>query len=64
LDSDAIEDSTKHTNYFIKNGIKVKNIIPSDKDAGEMGFTKVINLIKESSETKWDDLVLTKLKNL
>lgn len=64
LDSDAIDDSTKHTNYFIKNGIKVKNIIPSDKDAGEMGFAKVTNLIKESSETKWDDLILTKLKNL
>ncbi len=64
LDSDAIEDSTKHTSFFIKNGIKVKNIIPSDKDAGEMGFTKVNELIKNSEETSWDDLVLTKLKNL
>jgi hypothetical protein len=36
LDSDAIADSTKHTDYFLKNGIKVRNIIPTDKDAGEM----------------------------
>lgn len=64
LDSDAIEDSTKHSDYLIKNGIKVKNIIPKDKDAGEMGFQKVSELIKESSETGWDDLILTKLRNL
>lgn len=64
LDSDAIEDSTKHSDYLIKNGIKVKNIIPKDKDAGEMGFQKVSELIKESSETGWDDLILTKLRNI
>jgi DNA primase len=64
LDSDAIDDSTKHTEFFQKNGIKVKNIIPSDKDAGDMGFEKVNELIKDAEETEWSDLVLTKLKNL
>ena len=64
LDSDAISDSTKHADYFIKNGIKVKNIIPSDKDAGELGFIKVNDLIKKQTETGWDDLILTKIKNL
>ena len=64
LDSDAIDDSTKHSDFFIKNGIKVKNIIPTDKDAGEMGFTDVNKLMKETEETGWDDLILTKLKNL
>ena len=64
LDSDAIDDSSKHTEFFQKNGIKVKNIIPSDKDAGEMGFDKVNSLIKEAEETGWDDLILTKLNNL
>ena len=64
LDSDAIDDSTKHADYFIKNGITVKNIIPSDKDAGEMGFQKVNELIKKQTQTGWDDLILTKINNL
>ena len=64
LDSDAVDDSTKHTEWFQKNGIKVKNIIPTDKDAGEMGFKKVNELLKEAKETGWDDLVLSKLNNI
>ena len=64
LDSDAIEDSTKHTEWFQKNGIKVKNIIPTDKDAGEMGFQKVNELLKVAKETTWDDLVISKLNNI
>jgi hypothetical protein len=64
LDSDAISDSTKHADYFIKNGISVKNIIPEDKDAGEMGFQKVNDLIKKQTQTGWDDLILTKINNL
>ena len=64
LDSDAVEDSTKHANYFIKNGIKVKNIIPEGGDAGELGFDKINNLLKETEETGWDDLILSKLNNL
>jgi len=64
LDSDAIEDSTKHTDYFMKNGIKVKNIIPSGKDAGELGYEKVNNLIKSAEETGWDTNILAKLNNL
>jgi DNA primase len=64
LDSDAIEDSTKHTDYFMKNGIKVKNIIPNGKDAGELGYEKVNNLIKSAEETDWDTNILAKLNNL
>ena len=64
LDSDAVEDSTKHTEWFQKNGIKVRNIIPTDKDAGEMGFQKVNELLKSAKETSWDDLVLAKLNNI
>ncbi len=64
LDSDAVEDSTKHTEWFQKNGIKVRNIIPTDKDAGEMGFEKVNELLKGAKETSWDDLVLSKLNNI
>ena len=64
LDSDAVNDSTKHADYFIKNGIKVKNIIPQQKDAGDMGFKQVNELIKKTEETGWDDLILSKLNNL
>jgi DNA primase len=64
LDSDAVDDSTKHTEWFIKNGIKVRNIIPTDTDAGEMGFKKVNELLKDAKETGWDDLVLSKLNNI
>jgi DNA primase len=64
LDSDAIEDSTKHSDWFIKNGIKVKNIIPTGKDAGELGYERVNQLIKTTTETGWDDLVLAKLNNV
>ena len=64
LDSDAIADSTKHTDYFLKNGIKVRNIIPTDKDAGEMGFKAVNELLKGAKQTGWDDLVLSKLNNI
>ena len=64
LDSDAIADSTKHTDYFLKNGIKVRNIIPTDKDAGEMGFKAVSELLKGAKQTGWDDLVLSKLNNI
>jgi len=65
LDSDAVDDSTQHANFFIKNGIKVKNVIPNGgKDAGELGFEKVNELLKETEETGWDDLILTKLNNL
>ena len=64
LDSDAVDDSTKHTEFFQKNGIKVRNIIPTDKDAGEMGFQKVNEILKSAKETTWDDLVMAKLNNI
>ena len=64
LDSDAVEDSTKHTEWFQKSGIKVRNIIPTDKDAGEMGFRKVNEILKSAKETTWDDLVKAKLSNI
>ena len=64
LDSDAVDDSTKHANDFIKNGIKVKNVIPEGGDAGDLGFDKINNLLKETEETGWDDLILSKLNNI
>jgi len=64
LDPDAVSSSLKHTEYFLKNNIKVNNIILKEGDAGELGFEKINEIIKSSSETKWDDLILLKLNNL
>lgn len=64
LDADAVKDSVKHTDFFIKNNIRVKNIIPKDSDAGDLGFETVSHMIKSAAETKWDDMILTKLNNL
>ena len=64
LDSDAVSDSTKHAEYFIKNGISVTNIIPNGKDAGDMGFDEVNDLLKETEQSGWDDLILSKLNNI
>ena len=52
LDSDAVDDSTQHAEYFIKNGIKVTNIIPEDMDAGDMGFDEVKLITKDAKEVK------------
>lgn len=64
LDPDAVSSSLKHTEYFLKNGIKVNNILLKEGDAGELGFAKINEIIKNSSETKWDDLILSKINNL
>ena len=64
MDNDAVADSTAHTEYFMKNGIRVRNIIPEKDDAGKMGFQKVNELIKNAKETRWDDNILSKLNSL
>lgn len=65
LDRDAFDESFKYTNYFINNGIKVKNIIPNDEiDAGDMGFKQTTELIKESPYTEWDTNIFSKLQTI
>ena len=34
------------------------------EDAGDMGFDEVNTLMKQTEETGWDDLILSKLNNL
>lgn len=62
MDPDAVMASIKHSEYFIKNGIRVKNVILKDTDAGELGFEKTNKIIKETKQTNWDDLILTKIQ--
>lgn len=64
MDPDAVMASINHAEYFIKNGICVKNIILKDTDAGDLGFEKTNTIIKTSNQTNWDDLVLSKINNI
>lgn len=64
LDVDAQEQALKYVDYFQKQGIMVKNIIPNKKDASEMGFGVINNIIKKTEETGFTDLILQKLKTV
>ena len=61
LDSDAYWDSIKMTDVLMRNGINVQLIRLKDKDPSEMGFKKVIDVIKQSSTTSFSDLIRMKL---
>ena len=61
LDSDAIKDSIKLTDDLMKNGINVYFVSLSEEDPSDMGFKKVINLIKETKQTSFSDLMRMKL---
>ena len=64
LDKDAQQQALHYVVQLGNQGIKVRNIIPSDKDAGEMGFSKVNQILKESKETDFSDVIKQKLFNL
>ena len=49
LDKDAQEEALRYVIQLGNQGIKVRNVIPSDKDASEMGFSKV----NEMQEYNW-----------
>ena len=55
LDSDAIMDSIKMTDSLMKNGIDVYYVNLSEEDPSDMGFKKVINLIKKTKQTSFSD---------
>jgi hypothetical protein len=45
----------------MKNGIDVYFVSLSEEDPSDMGFEKVINLIKEANQTSFSDLMRMKL---
>ena len=61
FDSDAIMDSIKMTDSLMKNGIDVYYVNLSEEDPSDMGFKKVINLIKKTKQTSFSDLMRMKL---
>ena len=64
LDEDAQHEALRYTMQYTNQGIQTKNIIPSDKDASEMGFSKINSKLKETEETGFGDIISQKLKGL
>ena len=61
LDSDAVKDSIKITDDLMRNGIDVYFVNLREEDPSDMGFKKVINLIKKTKQTSFSDLMRMKL---
>ena len=64
LDKDAQSQALYYVNYFMNNGITVTNILPTEKDAGDMGFSEVNSILKNTEETQFGDIISQKLKGL
>ena len=64
LDEDAQEQALYYTMQFQNQGITTKNIKPSDKDAGEMGFSQINSILKNTEETEFGDIISQKLAGL
>ncbi len=64
LDKDAQDQALYYVNYFMNNGITVTNILPTEKDASEMGFTKINKKLKNTESTEFGDIISQKLSTL
>ena len=64
LDEDAQQQALHYTMQFTNQGIQTKNIVPSDKDASDMGFSKINSKLKETEQTGFGDIISQKLKGL
>ena len=49
------------TDNLMKNGINVYYVNLSEEDPSDMGFKKVINLIKKTKQTSFSDLMRMRL---
>ena len=61
LDKDALTDSVKIMEEFMKNGINVYLIKSTEKDPSDIGFYKFIELTRETKQFKFSDLIKLKL---
>ena len=64
LDKDAQEQALYYVNYFMNNGITVTNILPTEKDASEMGFSQINKKLKNTESTEFSDIISQKLSTL
>ena len=56
-----LKDSIKITDDLMRNGINVYFVKLSEQDPSDMGFKKVINLIKNTKQTSFSDLMRMRL---
>ena len=61
LDRDAFKDSLKMVEEFMKNDIDVYFVNLPEKDPSDLGFEKIIPLLKETEKMKFSDLMRYKL---
>ncbi len=61
LDKDAVLDSIKMVEDFMKNDIDVYFVNLPEKDPSDLGFENVIPLLKETEKMKFSDLMRYKL---
>jgi len=64
LDKDAQDQALYYVNYFMNNGITVTNILPTEKDAGDMGFTEVNKMLKQTKKSGFEDIITQKLMGI
>ena len=64
LDKDAQDQALYYVNYFMNNGITVTNILPTEKDAGDMGFSEVNKMLKETKKSGFEDIITQKLMGI
>ena len=53
-----------YVNYFMNNGITVTNILPTEKDAGDMGFSEVNKMLKQTKKSGFEDVISQKLMGI
>ena len=61
LDEDALTDSIKIMEEFMKNGINTYLIKSTQKDPSDIGFYKFIELTRKAKQFKFSDLIKLKL---
>lgn len=61
LDTDAISDSLKMVENFMRNGIDVYFVELTQKDPSDLGFEKMVDVLKSTNKMKFSDLMRYKL---
>ena len=64
LDKDSQDQALYYVNYFMNNGITVTNILPTEKDAGDMGFSEVNKMLKQTKKSGFEDVISQKLMGI
>ena len=64
FDKDAQDQALYYVNYFMNNGITVTNILPTEKDAGDMGFSEVNKMLKQTKKSGFEDVISQKLMGI